>query len=427
MDGRDGARPFALVVGGGPAGLMAAERLALGGAAVEVVDAMPSLGRKLLMAGRGGLNLTHAEPSEAFRARYGPARAALEPALRAFDAAALRDWCAGLGIETFTGSSGRVFPRAMKASPLLRGWLARLEGAGVRLTPRTRWTGWRDGAVALEGPDGPRLLRPGALVLACGGASWPRLGSDGAWVGPVAALAPEAALVAPLVPANCGFRVAWSPGFAARFAGAPLKGAAFLFGGRALKGEATITATGIEGGAIYVLSAALRDALAGGPAVLTVDLKPDVAAATLAARLSAMRPGLSAANRLRRLGLSPAAAGLLREAGPPPAAPEALAARIKAVPLRPTATAGLARAISTAGGLRLDAIDPAFMLRAAPGVFACGEMLDWEAPTGGYLLQACLSTGRAAGAGALAWLAGRGGADAGLDDRGHEDRRSGGL
>jgi uncharacterized flavoprotein (TIGR03862 family) len=278
--------------------------------------------------------------------------------------------------------------------------------------------------VALEGPEGPRLARPDVLVLACGGASWPRLGSDGAWAALLAPIAP----VAPLVPANCGFHAAWSDGFAARFAGAPLKGAAYAHGGRRLKGEAVVTAAGIEGGAVYALSAGLRDALAAdGTAVLTVDLRPDAAEAALAARLAAMKPGMSAANRLRRLGLSPVAAGLLREAGPPPADPAALAARVKAVPVRLTATAGMARAISTAGGLRWDALDGRLMLRARPGVFACGEMLDWEAPTGGYLLQACLATGRAAGAGALAWLAERENADVSLDDRGHQDQRPGGL
>jgi uncharacterized flavoprotein (TIGR03862 family) len=393
--------PAALVVGGGPAGLMAAERLAAAGAAVTVIDAMPSLGRKLLMAGRGGLNLTHAEPPERFLDRYGAARAALEPAIRAFGPAALRDWCAGLGVETFVGSSGRVFPTAMKASPLLRAWLARLAAAGVALRPRTRWVGWRDGGAAVEGPDGAATLRPDATVLACGGASWPRLGSDGAWAGPVGAVVP----VAPFAPANCGLRVAWSAPFAARFPGAPVKGAAFAHAGRSVRGEAVVTAAGLEGGAIYALSAAVRDALAAdGAAVLTADLKPDVSEATLAARLSSMKPGLSLANRLRRLGLSPVAAGLVREAGTPPADPAALAARIRAVALRVEGTAGLDRAISSAGGLRLSALDDRFMLRDRPGVFACGEMLDWEAPTGGYLLTACLATGRAAGEGAAAWL-----------------------
>lgn len=388
----------AAVIGGGPAGLAAAEVLAAGGVAVTVIDRMPSLGRKFLMAGRGGLNLTHAEPLERLLDRYGPARARLEAAIRAFDAQAMRDWAAGLGVETFVGSSGRVFPRGMKASPLLRAWLARLDARGARVRLRTRWLGWDGAALALEGPEGASRLAADAVVLACGGASWPRLGSDGAWtrlVGPVTPLAPD----------NCGFLVDWSPAFAARWAGAPLKGAAF--GPERLKGEAVITAAGVEGGAIYALSGALSAALAQGAATLTIDLKPDVPVERLAARLAAGRPGLSLANRLRRAGVSPLGAALAREAagGAPPRAAQALAAHLKALPLRLRGAAGMARAISTAGGLRLDALDDRFMLRARPGVFAAGEMLDWSAPTGGYLLQACVATGRAAGAGALAWLA----------------------
>jgi len=394
---RPSRRPHAAVIGGGPAGLAAAEALAAGGAAVTVIDRMPSLGRKFLMAGRGGLNLTHAEPLERLLERYGAARPRLEDALRAFDAQRLRDWAAGLGIETFVGSSGRVFPRQMKASPLLRAWLSRLEGLGAQVRLRTRWTGWDGAALALEGPEGPSTLAADAVVLACGGASWPRLGSDGGWaalVGPVTPLAPD----------NCGFLVDWSPDFAARWAGQPLKGAAFGDGG--LKGEAVITATGIEGGAIYALSGALRAALAQGAATLRIDLKPDLSAGRLAARLAAGRPGLSLANRLRRAGMAPLGAALARETagGALPRDPQALAAHLKALPLRLRDTAGMARAISTAGGLRFDALDDRLMLTARPGVFAAGEMLDWAAPTGGYLLQACIATGRAAGAGALDWL-----------------------
>lgn len=387
-----------VVIGGGPAGLAAAEVLATGGAAVTVIDRMPSLGRKFLMAGRGGLNLTHVEPPEIFLDRYGAARPRLEAAIRAFDADAMRGWTAGLGVETFVGSSGRVFPRAMKASPLLRAWLARLDGLGVQVSLRTRWTGWDGAALALEGPQGRVTLAADAVVLACGGASWPRLGSDGGWaalVGPVA----------PLTPDNCGFLVDWSPEFAARWAGWPLKGAAF--GAGRLKGEAVITAGGIEGGAVYALSGALSAALAQGPATLVIDLKPDLAVERLAAKLAAGRPGLSLANRLRRAGVSALGAALAREAagGALPREPQALAAQLKALPLPLRATAGMARAISSAGGLMLDALDGRFMLRARPGVFAAGEMLDWSAPTGGYLLQACIATGRAAGAGALDWLA----------------------
>ncbi|TVQ54223.1 MAG: TIGR03862 family flavoprotein, partial [Rhodobacteraceae bacterium] len=336
------------------------------------------------------------EPLDAFLSRYGPEADRLAPHIRAFPPEALRAWCAGLGVETFVGTSGRVFPREMKASPLLRAWRARLDALGVVFRLRTRWTGWTgDGALALD--SGPPLAAD-AVVLACGGASWPRLGSDGAWTG----LLDD---VAPLVPANCGFRVAWSPAFAARWAGAPLKGAAFGFGGRRLKGEATATAQGIEGGAIYALSRALREAVeAEGRATLAVDLKPDTGADALAAKLARGAPGLSTANRLRRVGLSPLAAALAREAGPLPRDPAALAARLKAVAITLDGPTGMARAISSAGGLRWSAVDDRLMLRARPGVFAAGEMLDWEAPTGGYLLQACFATGRAAALGALARL-----------------------
>ncbi|MGF1658116.1 MAG: TIGR03862 family flavoprotein [Rubrimonas sp.] len=393
-----GARRAA-IVGAGPAGLAAAEILVGRGARVTVIERMPSIGRKFLMAGRGGLNLTHSEPLETLLDRYGAARPRLEPAIRAFPPEALRDWCAGLGVETFVGSSGRVFPVAMKASPLLRAWRARLDALGAAFVLGTRFLGW-DGAgdVRLEGGG---ALTADAVVLACGGASWPRLGSDGLWT-----QALDGDVLAPFAPANCGFRRRWSDDFAARFAGAPLKGAAFAHGGTRLRGEATITREGVEGGAIYALSAGLRDAVAReGSAALTVDLKPDVTADALAARVSAMRPGLSTANRLRRLGLSPLAAALLREAeGTVPPEPRALAVRIKSLALRLDAPMGLERAISSAGGLRLDALDERLMLRARPGVFAAGEMLDWEAPTGGYLLTGCIATGRWAGAAAADWL-----------------------
>jgi uncharacterized flavoprotein (TIGR03862 family) len=376
------------VVGAGPAGLAAAEALAQGGVAVTVLEAMPSPARKFLMAGRGGLNLTHSEPLEAFLSRYGEAAQALAPAIRAFPPQALRDWADGLGGQTFAGSSRRVFPRAMKASPLLRAWLARLDALGVAIRTRTRWTGFDRGDPA------------DALVLACGGASWPRLGSDGAWT---AAL--PARDVAPLRPANMGAIIDWPADFSARWAGQPLKGVAFAVGTRRSRGEAVVTARGLEGGAIYALSADLRHAVdAAGAATLTLDLRPDVPESALAARLAAQRPGMSTANRLRRAGVSPVGAALLRLEGPLPRDPLALAATIKAAPLRVAGVAGMARAISSAGGLRWSAIDDAFMLRDRPGVFACGEMLDWEAPTGGYLLQACFATGRAAGRGALDWL-----------------------
>ncbi|GLK76576.1 NAD(FAD)-utilizing dehydrogenase [Methylopila jiangsuensis] len=397
--------PLAAVVGAGPAGLMAAERLAARGFNVTVYDRMPSPARKFLLAGRGGLNLTHSEPLERLLERYGPARSTLEPAIRVFSSEWLIDWCQGLGIETFVGTSGRVFPKALKASPLLRAWLRRLETQGVRFGLRRRWTGWTpDGALVFEGPDGPETARPAATVLALGGASWPRLGADGAWTGPL-----DAAGVAltPLRPANCGFLVPWSEALAGRFAGEPLKRAALSFEGVTVRGEAMITADGIEGGLIYALSARLRDAIArSGTARPTLDLRPDLSPDQLAAKLAAPRGTRSLSTHLRKAaGLSPVAVALLREAGPPPAEAEALARRIKALPLTFTAPKGIERAISTAGGVALPELDGAFMLRGRPGVFLAGEMLDWEAPTGGYLLQACFATGAAAGDGAADWLA----------------------
>jgi len=390
--------PRAVVIGAGLAGLAAAEALSGRGVAVTVCDAMPSPARKFLMAGRGGLNLTHGEPLPAFLRRYGAAADRLAPPIAAFPPAALRAWADGLGAETFVGSSGRVFPRAMKASPLLRAWLARLTAAGATLRTRARWTGFAPGGVTLNGAE---TAPADAVVLACGGVSWPRLGSDGGWT----AHLPEGA-VAPWRPANMGFLADWPAGFAARWAGTPLKGAAYVFGSRRLRGEAVVTREGLEGGALYALSAPLRDAIeARGAAVtLTIDLRPDVAQAALAGRLSRQRPGLSTANRLRRAGVTPVGAALLRLGGAPPQDAAALAARIKAVGVTLTAPAGLARAISSAGGLRWDAMDADLMLRDRPGVYACGEMLDWEAPTGGYLLQACLATGRAAGLAAAARL-----------------------
>ncbi|TCZ62977.1 BaiN/RdsA family NAD(P)/FAD-dependent oxidoreductase [Roseicella aquatilis] len=395
--------PMVAVIGAGPAGLMAAEVAAQGGAAVTVLDRMPSPARKLLIAGRGGLNLTHSEPLPDFLGRYGAARSRLAPSIEAFPPAALIAWAEGLGQETFVGTSGRVFPRAMKASPLLRAWLARLAGLGVALRPRHRWLGWEAGALVFEAPEGPGgatiRLRPAATVLALGGASWPRLGSDGAWTGLLEG-------VAPLRPANCGFRIAWSEHLRTRFAGTPLKRIALSFGGATVRGEAVLTAAGIEGGAVYALSAALREAIAAsGPATLHLDLRPDVEAAALAARLDGPRGGLSLANHLRRAGLPPVAIGLVQEALHA-GATAPLSRLVKALPLRLEAPMGLDRAISSAGGLRWEEVDEHLMLRRRPGVFACGEMLDWEAPTGGYLLQACFATGVAAGRAALAWAKG---------------------
>lgn len=391
--------PHIIIVGAGPAGLAAAEAVAAAGARATVLDRMPSVGRKLLMAGRGGLNLTHGEPLDAFLTRYGTAQTALEPFIRAFDPDAMRDWADGLGAETFEGSSGRVFPRAMKASPLLRAWLGRLTAMGVAFRLRADVAGLVDGGVRLRGGE---TLTANAVLLACGGASWPRLGSDGRWTSWIGAD------VAPLAPANCGFTAAWPEGFAALWAGSPIKGAAFVFGERRLKGEATLTAEGIEGGAIYALSAALREAITKrGAATLMIDLKPDLSEPRLAGKLASGKPGLSTANRLRRAGVQPAAAALARALGAMPRDPAALAHHLKNLRLPLTGTAGMERAISTAGGLRWDAVDARLMLRDRPGVFAAGEMLDWEAPTGGYLLQGCIATGRAAGLGALAWLSER--------------------
>ncbi|MES2833522.1 MAG: TIGR03862 family flavoprotein [Pseudomonadota bacterium] len=389
------------VIGAGPAGLMAAEVLAKAGAQVIVHDRMPSPARKFLMAGRGGLNLTHSEPPERFGTRYGAAAEAVVPWLAALSPADLTAWAEGLGQETFVGTSGRVFPKAMKASPLLRGWLGRLSDLGVEMRTRSRWTGWADGALRFETPEGERVERPDAVVLALGGASWPRLGSDGAWTGWIEG-------VEPFRPANGGFNVAWSPAFAERFAGQPLKSAGFTFGGRTVRGEAMIARYGVEGGAVYALSAALRDAIAAdGSVVLTVDLRPDWTVEQLAARLEGSRGKDSVSNWLRKAAkLSPAAIGLMREIpGEIPMGSDKLAKRIKAVRLTLTGAQGLERAISSAGGVRLDAVDERLMLTARPGVFVAGEMLDWEAPTGGYLLQASMASGVVAAQGALDWLA----------------------
>ncbi|MFO1025910.1 MAG: TIGR03862 family flavoprotein [Acetobacteraceae bacterium] len=388
------------VIGGGPAGLMAAEVLARSGVAVTVYERMPAPGRKLLMAGRGGLNLTHAEPLPQFLARYGDRHDRLAPLIQAFPPEALVAWCHSLGQETFVGTSRRVFPVAMKASPLLRAWLRRLEVSGVRLAVRHNWEGWySSGALRFTTPDGLVSVRPAATILALGGASWPRLGSDAAWVRHLSG-------VAPFRPANCGFRVAWSAHLRERFAGQPLKRIALQFGEQRVSGEAVITANGLEGGAIYALSSVLRDAIAAeGAATLHIDLRPDLPQPELARRIGAAGRGQSLSNILRRAaGLQPPAIALVQEALHAGAARNDLAALIKALPVRLDAPMPLDRAISSAGGLRWEAVDQHLMLRDHPGVFAAGEMLDWEAPTGGYLLQACFSTGVAAAEGALAWL-----------------------
>ena len=408
--------PRVAVIGGGPAGLMAAEVLAAGGAAVELFDAMPSLGRKFLLAGVGGMNITHSEPFADFVGRYGPAQEALRPLLQAFDADALRDWIHGLGIETFVGSSGRVFPREMKAAPLLRAWLRRLREAGVRLHTRSRWLGWDEaGALRLATADGEQCLHFDACVLALGGGSWARLGSDGAWV-PL--LTQRGIAVAPLRPANCGFEVAgWSEHLVQKFAGAPVKPVAAALAGEApRRGEFVVTAQGVEGGLIYTLSAAISARIeTAGEALLHIDLLPQMPLAKVEQALRKPRGSQSLAKHLQRqLGLDGVRAGLLRELAEPAcfAEPALLARALKQLPLRLVRPRPLDEAISSAGGLCWSELDANLMLRRQPGVFCAGEMLDWEAPTGGYLLTACFASGRRAGQGVLDWWAQAGTEDA---------------
>ncbi len=406
------------VVGAGPAGLMAAEVLAAGGVQVEVFDAMPSVGRKFLLAGKGGLNLTHGEPFDAFVARYGSRRPEVEALLRRFDAAALRAWAQGLGIETFVGSSGRVFPVDLKAAPLLRAWLHRLRGAGVVFHQRHRWVGWdAAGHARFDTPDGERRVAAVAVVLALGGASWPHLGSDGRWA---ALLAQRGVGVAPLQPSNCGFDVGlpqrepgWSPHFRDHHAGAPIKPVVLAFAGRdgahlRRQGEFVVTATGIEGSLVYAASALLRDEIARhGDASLHLDLLPDRDAGFVAAEVARPRGSRSLSTHLKsRLGIAGVKAALLHEVLDRETMhdPARLAATIKALPLRLVAPRPIAEAISSAGGVRFEALDERLMSRDLPGVFCAGEMLDWEAPTGGYLLTACFASGRAAGQGVLDWL-----------------------
>lgn len=401
------------IIGGGPAGLMAAEQLAQAGIAVDVYDAMPSVGRKFLLAGVGGLNITRAEPFDTFVSRYGARADAIRSLLEGFSPDALRAWVHALGIETFVGSSGRVFPAGMKAAPLLRAWRHRLRQAGVRFHVRHRWAGWDEsGALRFVTPEGERRVRAEATVLALGGASWPKLGSDGAWVPWLTARGID---IAPLAPANCGFDLAggWSAHLRSRFAGQPLKTVALRFTDHAgrqhqRRGELMLSDTGIEGGLVYAVSAALRDTIAAqGTVTVLLDLLPDWPAARVAAAVAHPRGARSLSSHLQsRLGIRGAKMALLHEILSPDALrdPPQLARAIKSLPLTLAAPRPIGEAISSAGGVRFEVVDENLMLRDLPGVFVAGEMLDWEAPTGGYLLTACFASGRAAGQGALDYL-----------------------
>ena len=408
----------ASVIGGGPAGLMAAETLLAGGAQVDVYDAMPSVGRKCLLAGKGGLNLTHSEPEDAFIKRYASRALAVSRWLEVLSPQALRDWAHGLGVDSFVGSSGRVFPVEMKAAPLLRAWLQRLRAQGLRLHMRHQWLGWETGdapgRLRFATLAGDQSTHAGAVVLALGGASWPQLGSDGAWA---PWLAERGADIAALRPANCGFDVGWSDYFAQRFAGAPLKAVRLTMvdaqGQRFDRpGEFVFTAGGIEGSLVYAASSLIRDEIAArGAATIHLDLVPGRDAARLATALGKGRGARSLPNHLKeQAGIEGVKAALLRErwsaqelAQRVAQAPVELAQQLKAWPLVLKSARPIAEAISSAGGVRLESLDDGLMLRALPGVFCAGEMLDWEAPTGGYLLSACFASGRVAGRGALDW------------------------
>jgi len=411
-----GSRVTAAVIGAGPAGLTAAEILAAHGVQVDVYDAMPSAGRKFLMAGKGGMNLTHSEPEASFLGRYGARAAQIAPMLAGFGPQALRDWVHGLGIDTFVGSSGRVFPTDMKAAPMLRAWLHRLRESGVRFHMRHRWLGWRDenrGALRFATPQSEVSVQADAVVLALGGGSWARLGSDGSWV-PL--LTGQGVEIAPLRPANCGFDAAWSPLFADRHAGDPVKPVAIALtdcegNAHYRQGEFVVSAGGIEGSLVYAQSASIRDLIErDGEALIHLDLLPGHSAEQVAAQVRHPRGSRSLSSHLQsRLGITGVKAGLLRECLSREAMqdPGTLAAAIKALPLRLLRTRPIDEVISSAGGVRFEAMDAGLMLKALPGVFCAGEMLDWEAPTGGYLLTACFASGRVAGNGAAAWLASR--------------------
>ena len=410
MTAQDGLRRGGMgkrigIVGGGPAGLMAAEVLSARGHAVTVLEAMPTIGRKFLLAGKSGLNITHSEPFAAFAGRFGAANTRLRAALDVFTPEDVRAWALGLGTQTFVGTSGRVFPEVMKASPLLRAWRARLERQGVDIRVRHRWTGFAEGGLRVEAPEGETAMRFDAVLLALGGASWPRLGSDAAWV---AGLAEKGVGIAPFRPANCGFDVAWLDVMIQKFSGAPVKGVTARSAAGVVPGEFVVSKTGIEGSLVYAHAAALRDELeAVGAAALVVDLAPGRSVERLAKDLARQGGKASFSTRLRKgAGLDGIKAALLREcvADVTALAPEALAAAVKSVPIRLLRPRPIAEAISSAGGIRCDAIGEDYGLVALPGVFVAGEMIDWEAPTGGYLLTACFATGRAAAAGMDRWL-----------------------
>ncbi|WKV83504.1 TIGR03862 family flavoprotein [Pseudomonas sp. B24_DOA] len=402
------ANTHVAIIGGGPAGLMAAEVLSQAGIRVDVYDGMPSVGRKFLLAGVGGMNITHSEAYPAFLSRYAERASHIAPLLRGFDADALCQWIHELGIETFIGSSGRVFPTDMKAAPLLRAWLKRLRDSGVVIHTRHRWLGWdASGALRIASPEGEISVNPDATLLALGGGGWPRLGSDGAWMLP---LEQRGVDLAPLQPSNCGFEVqAWSELMVSKFAGAPLKNIAIGLNDDIPRlGECVITATGIEGSLIYALSAPIREEISRyGAAVIHIDLLPGRPADKLQAALSKPRGARSMAKHLHsQVGIDGVKAALLRELTDAEtfADPARLARAIKALPLTLVKTRPLDEAISSAGGVRFEAMDEHLMLKALPGVFCAGEMLDWEAPTGGYLLTGCFASGRAAGLGIVQWL-----------------------
>lgn len=399
------------IVGGGPAGLIAAETARDAGAQVELYDAMPSVGRKFLLAGKGGLNLTHSEPLTALLSRYGPSRSAIAPCIEAFNPEAIKRWARGLGIETFVGSSGRVFPTDMKSAPLLRACLRRLRAIGVCIHVRHQWTGWTDrGELQFETTRGVAAIKTDATILALGGASWPKCGSDAAWV-PI--LQRRRIPIAALRPANCGFDVGWSELVRKKFSGCPVKSVAVIVkdiqgGETTQRGEFVVTETGVEGGVIYSVSASIRDEIAQtGGATIWLDLSPDREESNLVLELSRARGSRTIASHLRRrVRIDGVKSALLHEVLPKEdfRNPVRLAGAIKRLPLRLAAPRPVEEAISTAGGVRFEALDERLMIRDLPGVFCAGEMLDWEAPTGGYLLTACLATGRAAGIGAVGWL-----------------------